>query len=182
MNEVTEQGALIEFEPSKHCAKLVRMFYEKYKSETGKRCMEVFWQCYGATKAKFEGVVMDELLIEYPTVEDWADELDKFFFDSPANWYRQNRKLHFALFIKHFGEFDSHRPEKKRKPSDPELNHVCKNGHETKYLRSVWERGRNRSMKCPVEGCEERIIVNNILAQIPDLTQFIPICTDGESK
>ena len=31
----------------------------------------------------------------------------------------------------------------------------------------------NRSMKCPVEGCEERIIVNDVLAQIPTIGEFI---------
>ena len=92
---------------------------------------------------------------------------------SKNGFYAENRHS-FRAFISNIGTFvEAPIP---RKPSDPELNHVCKNGHETKYLRSVWERGRNRSMKCPVEGCEERIIVNNVLAQIPDITQFIPIC------
>ena len=171
MNEITEQGTLIEFEPSKHCAKLVRMFYEKYKSETGKRCMEVFFQCYGMTKAKFEGVVMDELLVEYPTVEDWADELDKFFYDSPANWYRQNRKLHYALFIRHFGTFDSNRPEKPRKPSDPELTHTCKNGHANKMLRSEWARHSGKWGKC--NQCEERFSVNDVLCTIPEIKDIV---------
>ena len=171
MDEVTPTGDIVEFDANKHCAKLVRMFYEKYLKETGKKCNEVFFQCYGLTKKKFEGVVMDELLIEYPSEETWADELDKFFYDSPNNWYRQNRKLHFALYIKHYAEFDAHRPEKPRKPTDDLLIHKCKCGHETKYLRSVWERGRNKTVKC--ENCPEPIRVNEVLNQIKTVGEII---------
>jgi hypothetical protein len=109
-----------------------------------------------------------EIIFDIPPIEDWTEETDNFFKDK---WAGENCGYHFGYFIKGYGGFTKYAPEK-REPSDPILRHTCKRcGSIMKYKTSKWVQHKNKIGKCA--SCDERFNVNDVLNQIPELTDLI---------
>lgn len=89
-------------------------YYAEYLKEMNKKCPETFVKCLGSLKSIFEGLDEDtgEIILCYPTLDEWNEELKKFFFKSKENWYRNNNRLTFYTFCKNYGRYDHHIPPK----------------------------------------------------------------------
>lgn len=147
---------------------LVDIFFWEYLLEFKKKYGEPFVKCLGVLKQNFETEEEGELLVEYPQAEDWRRETQKFFMNSPENWFRKNNRCTFHLFCKHYGRFDHHLKEQ-RVESDPILSLTCKKCKAVmKYPRSHWLRYRNQDGKCAK--CSTTFHVNDLINQTPTLT------------
>ena len=95
---------------------LVIDYYETYLNEMGEKCTETFVKCLGSLRSIFEGEDEGELIICYPTREEWNEELRKFFYKSKENWYRANNRMTFYTFCKNYGRYNHHLPKKQEVP------------------------------------------------------------------
>ena len=88
-------------------------YFDEYAKEMNRKCPESFVKCIGSLKSVFEGIDEDtgEILLCYPTINEWNEELKKFFYRSKENWYRNNNRLTFYTFCKNYGRYDHHIPK-----------------------------------------------------------------------
>ena len=104
---------------SKVRQEFILSYYAEYHKELGKKCPETFVKCLGSLKTVFEGLDEDtgEIILCYPTQEEWNEELHKFFYRSKDNWYRNNNRNTFYTFCKNYGRYDHHIPPVQQAPT-----------------------------------------------------------------
>lgn len=125
---------------SKVRQELVLDYYATYLNEMGEKCPETFVKCLGSLRSIFEGKDDDEIIICYPTRQEWNEELRKFFYKSKENWYRLNNRITFYTFCKNYGRYNHHIPPK---PSAPITQKVTQQVKQTAILIHCSNCGKN---------------------------------------
>jgi len=110
---------------SKVRQELVLDYYATYLNEMGEKCPETFVKCLGSLRSIFEGKDDDEIIICYPSRQEWNEELRKFFYKSKENWYRLNNRITFHTFCKNYGRYNHHVP-KQQTPVAPKVTYQVK--------------------------------------------------------
>jgi len=94
--------------------RLITLFKQEYEKVMGKPHREKWGKCYGAMKLfQFDDEMTGEIIIDYPTEEEWLGELIGYWED---DWARDYAHYSITYFCKHFGKF----AKVKRKRATPQ--------------------------------------------------------------